>query len=67
MVFYREEHINSNGHRVCEQYYMHEDWSGTQGRCLLDDMFMPFVIGAGDADQESGHIGEYAAQWNKRV
>lgn len=67
MVFYREEYINSYGHKVVEQYYMHEDWNGIQGKCLLDDMFMPFIIGAGDADPESGHIGEYAAQWNKRV
>lgn len=66
MVFHREEHVNKNSHKIVEQYYMH-DVDGSQSNCLLDDIFMPFTIGAGDADPESGYIGEYAARWNARA
>ena len=34
---------------------------------LLDKICMPFVIGAGDADPETGRIGEYAEEWNRRA
>jgi len=27
----------------------------------------PFTIGAGDANEMTGYIGEYAAKWNDRV
>lgn len=64
MVFYREEYINKHGHIVVEQYYMHEN---KDVKCVLDEICMPFTIGAGDAKPEEGCIGEYAELWNRRA
>lgn len=66
MVFYRETYINKHGNKVTEQYYMHDMHKGERSDCILDKICMPFVIGAGDADLETGYIGEYAKQWNRR-
>ena len=62
MVFHKEEYINKYGHKVKEQYYMHEE---KEARCVLDEINMPFIIGAGDATDD--YIGEYAELWNERV
>lgn len=69
MVFHREEyekHIIKNGRKVVrkvvEQYYMHED---KEAKCILDEICMPLVIGAGDATD--GYIGEYPELWNRRA
>ena len=64
MAFYCETHINKYGNKVTEQYYMHE---GENSDCILDKICMPFVIGAGDANPETGYIGEYAEAWNRRA
>ena len=69
MVFHREEyekHINRNGRKVVrkvvEQYYMHEE---KEAKCILDEICMPLVIGAGDATDD--YIGEYPELWNRRA
>ena len=49
-------------------YFLHEDYDiNKEESCILDDICMPFSIGAGDACLESGCIGEYATRWNKRA
>lgn len=57
-----EEYINKYGRKVVEQYYMHEE---KEAKCILDEICMPFVIGAGDATD--GYIGEYPELWNRRA
>lgn len=62
MVFHRDEYINKYGKKVVEQYYMHEE---KEAKCILDEICMPLVIGAGDATDK--YIGEYAELWNRRA
>ena len=62
MVFHREEFINKYGQKVVHQYYMHEE---KETKCILDEICMPLVIGAGDATDE--YIGGYAELWNRRA
>lgn len=62
MDFFREEYINRLGHRVINQYWMHDDTD-----CVLNDVIAPFVLGAGDANMEIGYPGEFAEKWNRRV
>ncbi len=57
MKFYKSEYINKYGNKVVEQYYMHEE-SEDNTPCILDEICMPFVIGAGDSKPEEGYIGE---------
>ena len=64
MKFHRESFVNKYGQTVVYKYYQHADM---EQDCVLDDICMPFTIGAGDADEETGYIGEYAKKWNKRV
>lgn len=66
MKFIRESHINKRGREITNQYYMHGD-HGQTGTCILDEMYAPFIVGAGDANPEEGYIGEYAEMWNRRV
>lgn len=67
MVFYRETHTNKYGKQVVQQYYLHEDYDIYHDEsCILDEIDMPFTIGAGDANPGTGYIGEYAEKWNKR-
>jgi len=35
--------------------------------CILDEINDVFVIGAGDADETTGYIGEYAKKWNQQL
>lgn len=65
MVFYKDVYTNKFGKRITEKYYMHEDAPPGEGGCILDEICMPFVIGAGDATED--YIGEYAEKWNKRA
>lgn len=71
MFFYKEIHTNRHGKKVVHQYYMHEDYAifsnSAEEDCILDNICMPFVIGAGDADPDTGYIGEYAVMWNERM
>lgn len=60
MEFYRETYINKYGKEITEQYYMHDETD-----CILNDVGMPFVLGAGDATEN--YIGEYAEKWNRRA
>lgn len=47
---------------------MHEDYDiYHENTCVLDDINQPFTIGAGDANEMTGYIGEYATKWNDRV
>lgn len=67
MVFYRETHTNKYEHQVTHQYYMHEDYdSSNEESCILDEIDMPFTLGAGDANPDTGYIGEYGMKWNER-
>lgn len=67
MVFYRETHTNKYGKQVVQQYYLHEDYDIYHDEsCILDEIDMPFTIGAGDANPGTGYIGEYAEKWNRR-
>lgn len=54
-------YVNKYSQEITEQYYMHEEDTG----CILDEICMPFVIGAGDATEN--YIGEYAEKWNKKA
>ena len=68
MLFYREEYTNRNGKTRIEQYYMHAPHDDpTERECILDELMMPFTIGAGDADEKTGDIGEYAQKWNEQL
>jgi hypothetical protein len=67
MIFIKETHTNKKGKKITEQYYMHEKYNILKGECILDEIDMPFTIGAGDADEENGYIGEYAQKWNERI
>ena len=64
MKFFHETYTNKYGKQITEQYYMHEK---EDSGCILDEICMPFVLGAGDADLEKGIIGEYAEKWNRRA
>lgn len=64
MEFHRDSFVNKYGKTVARQYYLHAD---TEQNCVLDEICMPFTIGAGDANEETGYIGEYAEKWNKRA
>ena len=55
LEFVREEHTNKYGNRVDDT------------DCILNDICMPFTLGAGDADIETGYGGEYAEKWNRRA
>lgn len=59
--FFREEYTNKYGKRVVLQYWLHDDID-----CILNDICMPFALGAGDADIKTGYAGEYAEKWNRR-
>ena len=60
--FYRENYVNRFGKRIIKQYWMHDDTD-----CVLNDINQPFVLGAGDANPETGYPGEYAEKWNRRA
>ena len=66
MIFHKDTYTNKHGKSVTEQYYMHDE-SDSDEECILDQLMMPLVIGAGDADEESGRIGEYAETWNRQL
>lgn len=66
MIFIKEVHWTKTKHEVTSQYYMHEEYDVLQGECILDCIEMPFTLGAGDAREETGYIGEYAEKWNER-
>lgn len=68
MVFHKHTHTNKYGRKVTEQYYMHEEYDiFTEESCILDLINQPFSIGAGDANEVTGYIGEYAERWNKQL
>lgn len=68
MVFFKNTYINKYGKETTEQYYLHEDYNiYKEENCILDELMMPLVIGAGDAEEEIGYIGEYAEKWNKQI
>lgn len=62
LEFVRNEYTNKYGKRVVLQYWLHDDTD-----CILNGVCMPFTLGAGDADIETGYVGEYAEKWNRRV
>lgn len=67
MVFCKENRINKYGKQVTYQYYLHEDYDADHEKiCILDEVNAPFSLGAGDANPDTGYIGEYAEKWNKR-
>ncbi len=81
MVFHKDTYTNKYGKQVTKQYYMHEDYDiNKEESCILDEINMPFVIGAGDARPnqcqyrlscwhwrpDTGYIGEYGEKWNRR-
>jgi hypothetical protein len=65
MIFMREMHRNKYGRDTISQYYLHTESNSSD--CLLDELWMPFSIGAGDADISENQIGEYATKWNKQL
>ena len=68
MVFYRCEWTNKYGRHYISQYYMHEPYDiDKEENCILDEINSVFVIGAGDADESTGYIGEYAEKWNQQL
>lgn len=67
MQFYCEQWIDKDENRRKSMYFMHEDYNlHDEESCILDDICMPFIIGAGDANPETEYIGEYATKWNSR-
>lgn len=68
MRFHNDVRLDRNGKRRNYFYFLHEDYDiNKEVSCILDDICMPFSIGAGDAHLELDRIGEYATRWNKRV
>lgn len=68
MQFHNDMRIGRDDKRRNYFYFMHADYDESKEvSCILDDICMPFSIGAGDADIEKGYIGEYATKWNKRA
>lgn len=65
--FIREYH-DYNGREILGFYFLHEEYNiYKEPNCLLDEICMPFKIGAGDARPDEGYIGEYATKWNKAL
>lgn len=64
MIFHKDKYTNKYGKVIIKKYYMHEE-TDDEDNCILDEICMPFVIGAGDATDD--YIGEYAEKWNKRA
>lgn len=68
MVFIRNRLKNRDGKEYTEQYWMHDN---EESDCILDQICMPFTIGAGDAKVDAqGNpltVGEYGELWNRRV
>ena len=59
---------NKYGRHCISQYYMHEPYAiDKEKSCILDEINDVFVIGAGDADENTGYIGEYAEKWNQQL
>ena len=68
MQFHNDVRLDRNGKRRNYLYFLHEDYDiNKEVSCILDDICMPFSIGAGDAHLELDCIGEYATRWNKRA
>mgnify|MGYP004658413703 CR=1 FL=1 len=71
MQFHNDMRIGRDDKRRNYFYFMHADYDESKEvSCILDDICMPFSIGAGgagDAHLELGCIGEYATRWNKRA
>lgn len=68
MQFHNDMRIGRDDKRRNYFYFMHADYDESkEASCILDDICMPFSIGAGDAHLELGCIGEYATRWNKRA
>ena len=68
MQFHNDVRLDRNGKRRNYLYFLHEDYDiNKEVSCILDDICMPFSIGAGDAHLELDCIGEYATKWNKRA
>lgn len=68
MQFHNDMQIDRDDKRRNYFYFMHADYDESKEvSCILDDICMPFSIGAGDAHLELGCIGEYATRWNKRA
>lgn len=61
--FYKSSHVNKRNKWITEQYYMHSGVSD----CMLDELFMPFTIPAGDANMSTCEIGEMASKYNKQL
>lgn len=62
--FHKISSVDEYGEEFTLQYYRHADM---EQDCVLNAIYFPFTIGAGDADEETGYIGELAEKWNKRV
>lgn len=60
MIYHHDIYYNRNGNMVQECYWMHEN----DCDCILDDLMMPLVIGAGDAVPSKNYVGEYGKKWN---
>ena len=68
MVFRKETYVNKHGKQVTSQYYMHEEYDMyKEEQCILDEINMPFTLGAGDANPDTGYIGEYGEKWNEQL
>lgn len=65
MIFIKEMRRNKKAEHVyVSQYYLHED---SDKDCILDEIMMPFSIGAGDAKPERNYVGELGLKWNQRI
>lgn len=64
MKFYHESFVNKYGQSVVYKYYQHANMGEN---CILDEICMPFIIPAGDSNEEKRYIGNYGEKWNKRA
>ena len=65
MQFHNDVRLDRNGKRRNYLYFLHEDYDiNKEVSCILDDICMPFSIGAGDANVEKGYISRWNEPWN---
>lgn len=64
-TFCKNTYTNKYGKKSTQQYYIHK--GNDINDCILEDITNGFIIGAGDANEETGYLGEYALKWNEQL
>ena len=60
LIFMANSCIIDDDTKITVQYFRHPDTN----KCLLHELCPGFALPAGNADRETGNIGEHAEEWN---